>query len=63
VLFHVIPAKAGIQSLQRATNTLDLGFHRGDEEKAIFFTASWIRVGAGKILRADGSSAQRRVFP
>jgi hypothetical protein len=34
--FHVIPAKAGIQSFQQVINTLDPGFHRGDEEKAIF---------------------------
>jgi hypothetical protein len=36
VLFHVIPEKAGIQCFHRATNTLDPGFHRGDEYSAIF---------------------------
>jgi hypothetical protein len=30
VLFHVIPAKAGIQCFQGFTNLLDPGFHRGD---------------------------------
>ena len=30
-LLHVIPAKAGIQSSHGVTNTLDPGFHRGDE--------------------------------
>jgi len=30
VLFHVIPAKAGIQCFQGVTNWLDPGFHRGD---------------------------------
>jgi hypothetical protein len=29
-LFHVIPAKAGIQFFQGLTNFLDPGFHRGD---------------------------------
>jgi hypothetical protein len=28
---HVIPAKAGIQCFYGAANTLDPGFHRGDE--------------------------------
>jgi len=36
VLFHVIPAKAGIQCFHPVTNTLDPGFHRGDEYSAIF---------------------------
>jgi hypothetical protein len=30
VLFHVIPAKAGIQCFPALTNLLDPGFHRGD---------------------------------
>jgi hypothetical protein len=30
-LFHVIPAKAGIQCFQGLTKLLDPGFHRGDE--------------------------------
>jgi hypothetical protein len=30
VLFHVIPAKAGIQCFQILSNFLDPGFHRGD---------------------------------
>jgi hypothetical protein len=29
-LFHVIPAKAGIQRFQTLRNLLDPGFHRGD---------------------------------
>ncbi len=36
VLFHVIPAKAGIQWFHGATNTLDPGFHRGDQYSVIF---------------------------
>jgi hypothetical protein len=35
VLFHVIPAKAGIQCFHEVTNTLDPGFHRGDEYSVI----------------------------
>ena len=31
VVLHVIPAKAGIQCLKQVPNTLDPGFHRGDE--------------------------------
>jgi hypothetical protein len=30
VLFHVIPAKAGIQCFQGIPKMLDPGFHRGD---------------------------------
>jgi hypothetical protein len=30
MLFHVIPAKAGIQYFQALKNFLDPGFHRGD---------------------------------
>jgi hypothetical protein len=44
VLFHVIPAKAGIQRLQWVTNTLDPGFHRGDEYSVI---SSQLREGKG----------------
>jgi hypothetical protein len=36
VLFRVIPAKAGIQCFHGVTNTLDPGFHRGDEYGGIF---------------------------
>ena len=36
MLLHVIPAKAGIQCFHEVTNTLDPGFHRGDEYSAIF---------------------------
>jgi hypothetical protein len=36
VLFQVIPAKAGIQCFHGAANTLDPGFHRGDEYSVIF---------------------------
>jgi hypothetical protein len=36
VVLHVIPAKAGIQCFDIVTNTLDPGFHRGDEYSAIF---------------------------
>jgi len=35
VLFHVIPAKAGIQYFHGAANTLDPGFHRGDKYSVI----------------------------
>jgi len=35
VLFDVIPAKAGIQYFYKAPNTLDPGFHRGDEWSVI----------------------------
>jgi hypothetical protein len=34
-LFHVIPAKAGIQCFRGVTNILDPGFHRGDEYSSI----------------------------
>jgi len=36
MLFHVIPAKAGIQCFQGGKNALDPGFHRGDEYSVIF---------------------------
>jgi hypothetical protein len=36
MLFHVIPAKAGIQCFQGGKNALDPGFHRGDEYSMIF---------------------------
>ena len=36
MLFHVIPAKAGIQCFDWVTNSLDPGFHRGDEYSTIF---------------------------
>jgi len=36
VLFHVIPAKAGILCFQGISNLLDLGFHRGDGINLIF---------------------------
>jgi hypothetical protein len=36
VLFHVIPAKAGIQCFQGISNCLDPGFHRGDGINLIF---------------------------
>jgi hypothetical protein len=44
VLFHVIPAKAGIQCFQGISNLLDSGFHRGDGKKSIF---SHLRGGEG----------------
>ena len=44
VVFHVIPAKAGIQYFQAVKNCLDPGFHRGDDKKAIF---SHLRGGQG----------------
>jgi hypothetical protein len=36
VLFRVIPAKAGVRRFRGVTNTLDPGFHRGDEYWGIF---------------------------
>jgi hypothetical protein len=35
-LFHVIPAKAGIQCFQSLANFLDPGFHWGDGVNSIF---------------------------
>ncbi len=34
--FPVIPAEAGIQDFQAVNKRLDPGFHRGDDQKAIF---------------------------
>jgi len=50
VLFHVIPAKAGIQCFQWVKSTLDPGFHRGDEYSMIFSQLPFTKGGKRRII-------------
>jgi hypothetical protein len=50
VVFHVIPAKAGIQCFQGVKNTLDPGFHRGDEYSGFFSHLPFTKGGGEELL-------------
>ena len=53
MLFSVIPAQAGIQSVQIVINFLDSGFHRSDDETASMMPSGTTSRSTGFGFRGD----------